>query len=62
LGRAHVAEDARNAIGATLIREGYRFVADTKSADAVLSINIEVADYGPNQPFTEIARQSCWSR
>jgi hypothetical protein len=51
VGRAHVAEDARNAIGATLIREGYRFVPDAKSADAVLSVNIEGTDYGPNQPF-----------
>jgi hypothetical protein len=26
-------------------------VPDAKSADAVLSVNIETADYGPDQPF-----------
>jgi hypothetical protein len=51
VGRAHVAEDARNAIGAILIREGYQFVPDAKSADAVLSVTIENFDYIPDSLF-----------
>ena len=51
LARAHVAEDARNAIAAILIREGYQFVQDAKSADAILSINIETAGYDADKPF-----------
>lgn len=51
LGRANVAVDGRNAIGAALIKEGYQFVPDERSADAVLSVIIKVADYMPDAPF-----------
>jgi hypothetical protein len=51
LGRANVAVDARHAIGATLIKEGYQFVTDASSADAVLSVIIKVADYAPDAAF-----------
>ena len=36
---------------ATLIGEGYQLVPDLKSADAVLSVTIEVANYEANKPF-----------
>jgi hypothetical protein len=58
LTRAHVAVDARNAVGAALIREGYQFAPDAKSADAVLSINIEAAMYGPDKPFHQDCKPS----
>lgn len=51
VGRANVAVDARNAIGAALIKEGYQFVPEERSADAVLSVVIRVADYIADAPF-----------
>jgi hypothetical protein len=51
LGRAHVGEDARKAMSAVLNREGYRVASDAKSADAVLSVNIETATYDADKPF-----------
>jgi hypothetical protein len=55
---AHLGAASKTAIGATLTKEGYRIVPDAPSADAVLSVKFEVADYGPDKPFHQECKPS----